>query len=386
MAAPVLFPALSVPTRLDGSVPKPDDRPSAHASGVRPYRLTLLGPARLVHEGVRCHDLSLAGWLARSLADETGHGVDVDLVVRTDRRILRPDGLPADGFLRRSDAAVLVLEVDPRLSPAHHRRLRALLEDLRLRLPRRSRLLVLLVSELPAEPRPAAPGSDRRARLTSDLTTTLRDLDAGLLVVPPATERRPSARFAEWGAEIARSLAPRLGPPLAQLATSVATDEARRRAAAARLQVPDEAWQTELGRTVTLARGAYGARFAALGILDGDRTRFVVRSGFSAADAPREETLCTCAADTAEGLIVGDAAEDDRFAGRGSVRDGTVRFYAGYPVDSADGEPVGVLCVFDPEPRTVVHEDLAVLRSFGAAAQQGLWRLERRGPRTSPPR
>jgi hypothetical protein len=55
-----------------------------------------------------------------------------------------------------------------------------------------------------------------------------------------------------------------------------------------------------------------------------------------------------------------------------------VRFYAGYRIESADGAPLGSLCVFDPTPRGDVGEqDLVALRDLAIAAQRRLWDFQR---------
>ncbi len=52
------------------------------------------------------------------------------------------------------------------------------------------------------------------------------------------------------------------------------------------------------------------------------------------------------------GLVVPDASRDSRFAGMTLVRGYPhIRFYAGVVVTSADGLPLGTLCVLDDEPR-----------------------------------
>src|SRR3972149_1302953 len=52
--------------------------------------------------------------------------------------------------------------------------------------------------------------------------------------------------------------------------------------------------------------------------------------------------------------IVNDATTDERFAGHGLVTaQPLVRFYAGVPLVSTDGFPLGTLCVMDLRPRSL---------------------------------
>ncbi|WP_425290536.1 GAF domain-containing protein [Devosia enhydra] len=45
-----------------------------------------------------------------------------------------------------------------------------------------------------------------------------------------------------------------------------------------------------------------------------------------------------------------------------------VRFYAGVPLTSSDAYPLGVLCVFNPNPRSLTPEQLSSLESLAALA------------------
>jgi hypothetical protein len=63
------------------------------------------------------------------------------------------------------------------------------------------------------------------------------------------------------------------------------------------------------------------------------------------------------------------------------VRSGAVRFYAGHRIDSPEGQPVAVLCVFDGEPRSVRGQDIALLRDFACIAERrirehALWSID----------
>jgi GAF domain-containing protein len=54
-----------------------------------------------------------------------------------------------------------------------------------------------------------------------------------------------------------------------------------------------------------------------------------------------------------EVLVVPDASRDDRFAGNPLVQfDPGIRFYAGVPILSPNGQPLGALCVIDRSPRS----------------------------------
>ena len=76
-----------------------------------------------------------------------------------------------------------------------------------------------------------------------------------------------------------------------------------------------------------------------------------------------------------ETLVVTDARGDERFADDPWVTGAPqVRFYAGHPLLSPDGEPVGTLSIFDRRPRELDDDQLARLGDLALWAQEELGR------------
>jgi diguanylate cyclase (GGDEF)-like protein len=66
-------------------------------------------------------------------------------------------------------------------------------------------------------------------------------------------------------------------------------------------------------------------------------------------------------------LLVPDATQDQRFHDNPFVIDNpNVRFYAGCPIRTANGMPIGTLCAIDTKPREFTPDQLAVLRDLAA--------------------
>jgi PAS domain S-box-containing protein len=77
-------------------------------------------------------------------------------------------------------------------------------------------------------------------------------------------------------------------------------------------------------------------------------------------------------------LVIADAAGDARFVDDPWVADApSVRFYAGHPLHSADGQPVGTLSILDPRPRALPTEQLARLEDLAMWTQEELGRAPR---------
>jgi hypothetical protein len=75
-------------------------------------------------------------------------------------------------------------------------------------------------------------------------------------------------------------------------------------------------------------------------------------------------------------MVVPDAAADSRFADYPDVRSGAgIRFYAAAPLATADGIPLGTLCVTDRRPRRLT---LAQVRALRALSRQVAEHLELR--------
>jgi GAF domain-containing protein len=71
----------------------------------------------------------------------------------------------------------------------------------------------------------------------------------------------------------------------------------------------------------------------------------------AARESPRETSLCghVVAADNL--MVVPDLAADPRFANNPTVRERGLRFYAGAPLRTTNGYPIGTLCLLDTKPR-----------------------------------
>jgi hypothetical protein len=235
------------------------------------------------------------------------------------------------------------------------------------------------VSVVVESPTPwGAAGGSRREQIFGAFRSTVSDAVgpmAKLLELPGLSAAEPSSAHRQRAAILAAHLRPRLREPNLWREPLDPMDETARHASVERLAVRDDEWETEFARIVALARAAYGTRFAALSVIDGDHTGYVVRRGFTTRELPREQTICDTTLRAHGGLAVGDAREDPRFRDCKSVRDGAVGFYLGHRVESPEGQPVAVLCVFDPEARSLPESDVLLLRDLALAAQRRLWEI-----------
>ncbi len=126
-----------------------------------------------------------------------------------------------------------------------------------------------------------------------------------------------------------------------------------------RLQVMASYGIDELDGDAELARIA---RFAALlcdtpsatvSVVEAERQRFLTHEGQDVLETPRSTSFCAHAMLEPDMLEVLDASADDRFADFALVQgEAHVRYYAGAPLVSSEGAPIGALCVTDTKPHT----------------------------------
>lgn len=118
------------------------------------------------------------------------------------------------------------------------------------------------------------------------------------------------------------------------------------------LQIMDTPSEQAFDDLTALASHWLDAPIALVSLLDDQRQWFKSRVGLDVTETPRELAFCDHTIQD-EGLFeIQDAALDPRFQGNPLVTgEPHIRFYAGYPIASPDGQRIGTLCVIDRIPR-----------------------------------
>lgn len=135
----------------------------------------------------------------------------------------------------------------------------------------------------------------------------------------------------------------------------------------------DTAAEERFDRHTRIAAAALDAPIALVTLVDRDRQWFKSHQGFDFSETPRDIGFCSHAILENAPLVVNDALKDDRFADNPAVvGDPRVRFYAGIPLRTSDGTPVGAFCIVDHKPRVLSPTQLKMLQDIAKMVEEEL--------------
>jgi signal transduction histidine kinase/DNA-binding NarL/FixJ family response regulator len=129
-------------------------------------------------------------------------------------------------------------------------------------------------------------------------------------------------------------------------------DDGERLASLNRTGILDTPPEARFDRLARLAAHLLDAPSALVSLVDKDRQWFKARHNWEGSEGERRYAICDHTIRQPDVLTIPDTTADPRFSALPSVTGSPhIRFYAGSPIHSPDGQPVGSLCVIDFAPR-----------------------------------
>lgn len=157
------------------------------------------------------------------------------------------------------------------------------------------------------------------------------------------------------------------------MSTPQAQREQDRLEALARYDILDTPGEESFDRITRLVCRIMKVPMATVTFLDGHRQWFKAREGVANCEDERRIAFCDMTIRQNAPLIVTDASTDPRFASNPLVTGAPhLRFYAGIPLRSSEGQNIGTLCAMGTTPRAIDPAEIAILSDLASIVMNEL--------------
>ena len=377
---------------------RPDPLTALYRTGPDPWRVLLFGGGVLMGLGCRSHELGLPGRVADRIAELTGRGVNLEVVVEDQPTSPRALTALAALRLRRFDAVVVVLGEPPSWMSSRGTGREAMAELIQVLSDGTTPATGLFVAdstEVMTASLARSAGrhpSAAQVRLSARVAETAGELCAstGRISVerlrPSLLDEAAGGRFADatyhgWADRIAGRIIAFASADAADSSDSPKAfrnrpDEERLRQRAVdslRSRLRSDETDDRLQREVAAARAMYRVDGAAVNLIDGDVTRAQAATE-PMEPCPRAEAMCDLTLHTDGLTLINDTWLDPRTVDNPRTQGiGGTRFYAAFPIQTWDGYQIGTICIWDREPRNLRPSDLDALQAVAARVEQTIW-------------
>jgi predicted PurR-regulated permease PerM/methylmalonyl-CoA mutase cobalamin-binding subunit len=187
------------------------------------------------------------------------------------------------------------------------------------------------------------------------------------------------ADFSAFADRLASHLAEETEPP------ARTEDEEERLLALERLGLPGSEREPVLDHITEKVARVFEAPVTAITLIDRDWQWFKAHFGLPAELAGEEKiardlSICAHVVAANGAVVVKDLKRDRRFAKNPLLLQHGIRFYAGVPIRSANGQPLGALCLMDTSPRGFSNRERRMLEANAAEAAEEIERMAEAAP------
>jgi GAF domain-containing protein len=150
-------------------------------------------------------------------------------------------------------------------------------------------------------------------------------------------------------------------------------NEGKRLEALRRFRILDTEPEAAFDDFVSLASHICETPISLVSLVEDQRQWFKAKVGLNASGTPRDQSFCTYSVADHQMLVVEDATQDSRFADNPLVTGELgIRFYAGAPLITKDGQALGSLCVIDRKPRELSDQKRTALAALARRVMEAM--------------
>lgn len=132
-----------------------------------------------------------------------------------------------------------------------------------------------------------------------------------------------------------------------------------------RLRILDTPNEDRYDRYTQICTRLFDTPIAVISLVDKYRQWFKSATGLEAKETPRKISFCGHAILGDDVFEVQDALQDERFRDNPLVQDmPNIRFYAGAPLKTPNGQNIGTLCIIDRGPKQLSEDEKVMLKNL----------------------
>jgi diguanylate cyclase (GGDEF)-like protein len=161
------------------------------------------------------------------------------------------------------------------------------------------------------------------------------------------------------------------------ISPQIPVDEQERLFQLRTLAILDTPYEERFDRVTRIAKRLFGVPIALVTLVDENRQWFKSCNGLDVSETDRRISFCGHAILNKGVMVINDAAKDERFFDNPMVTGAPhIRFYAGKPLQSFNGQGIGTLCILDRNPRDFGDDEIAMLTDLACMVEREIMAVQ----------